>query len=311
MKERLEDKCFNLYYLNVNKVYEISMMINNVITTSILKEKSHGVKKRKNINNSLSGSFETNSMYLANIKAAVEENNSSEYSSSSKIIENLDVKTTKSILLNAIKERCIDIKNINNCNEGDLIEINDVELSIYNRETLQQMLLLKRDVLKGVQVEGIDINNIVNSLIKDYSYILIGNNKDLNNEKIIVKIPFEIDNEFENNYTVDDVLLGKVSLIGIYKGKNIIQNISSNMFNYLSNNTVIYNNDDNKVFKSSYEQTNEIGTNSDNEKYHYIDIIAIIQEVKFKEKRIDKKNNWFKKIFDKINIFRRKNTHEK
>ena len=27
--------------------------------------------------------------------------------------------------------------------------------------------------------------------------------------KIIIKIPFEIENEFENNYNVDDLLLGK------------------------------------------------------------------------------------------------------
>lgn len=299
MDEIIRDKCFNLYYLNVNKVYEISMMINNVITTSISKEKNHGVKKSKNANRSLSGSFETDSMYLASIKAAVEENNFSEYSSSSKIIENLDIKTTKSILLNAIKERCIDDIDINNCNEGDLIKVDDVELSIYNRETLQQMLLLKRDVLKDVQVEGIDINNIVNSLIKDYSYILIGNYKDSVKEKIIIKIPFEIDNEFENNYNVDDVLLGKVSLIGIYKGKNKIQNISSNMFNYLSNSCIAPVCDDNKTFKSSDEQANETKVNFDNQKYHYIDIIAIIQEVKFKEKQINKKICWFKKIFSR------------
>ena len=35
-KERDNKKCyesFNLYYLNLNKVYEISMMINNVVTS--------------------------------------------------------------------------------------------------------------------------------------------------------------------------------------------------------------------------------------------------------------------------------------
>lgn len=151
MQEKSLDKCFNLYYLNVSKVYEISMMINNVITTNISKEKSQGMKKSKSLNTTLSGSLEVDSMYLARIKAAVDENNLSEYSSSSKIIENLDVKTTKSILLNAIKERCIDNVDISKCNEGDLIKVDNVDLSVYNKEMLQQMLLLKRDALKGIQ----------------------------------------------------------------------------------------------------------------------------------------------------------------
>lgn len=310
MNENPLDKCFNLYYLNVSKVYEISMMINNVITTNISKEKSQGMKKSKSLKTSLGGSLEVDSMYLASIKAAFDETNSSEYSSSSKIIENLDIKTTKSILLNAIKERCINNVEISKCNEGDLVKVDDVELSVYNREMLQQMLLLKRDALKGIQVEGIDINNIINSLIKDYSYILIGN-KNSKKGKIIIKIPFEIDNEFENNYNVDDVLLGKVSLIGIYKGKNKIEKISSNMINYLSNNQITLNNDDTKVIKSSKQQHSTVKTKTNDEEYYYIDIIAIIQEVKFKEKQMVEKKSWFKTILDKINIFNRKKKNEK
>ena len=57
MQEKSLDKCFNLYYLNVSKVYEISMMINNVITTNISKEKSQGMKKTKSLNTTLSGSL--------------------------------------------------------------------------------------------------------------------------------------------------------------------------------------------------------------------------------------------------------------
>lgn len=38
-------ECFNLYYLNLNKVYEISMMINNVIVNGIEKEKTDSSSK--------------------------------------------------------------------------------------------------------------------------------------------------------------------------------------------------------------------------------------------------------------------------
>ncbi len=90
-------------------------------------------------------------------------------------------------------------------------------MSILDKDELMQMLILKRDALKGIQVDGIDINNLISSMIKDYSYVLSGK---VGNSDIIIKIPFELENEFENNYNVDDILLGKVTVIGIYKNKN-------------------------------------------------------------------------------------------
>ena len=158
MKNNSVDKCFNLYYLNLNKVYELSMMINNAVMTNIQQERNTSSKFSKNRNISIGGTLQTDSDYLASIKSVIESNRSSEYSSSSKIIENLDIKTTKSVLLNKIKEKCITAKNISDFKEGDLVQIDDVQLSILDRETLQQMLLLKRDALKGMKVDGIDIN---------------------------------------------------------------------------------------------------------------------------------------------------------
>ena len=42
-----EYESFNLYYLNLNKVYEISMMMNNVIVSSYEKETGNTITKRK------------------------------------------------------------------------------------------------------------------------------------------------------------------------------------------------------------------------------------------------------------------------
>lgn len=111
MKNNSVDKCFNLYYLNLNKVYELSMMINNAVMTNIQQERNTSSKFSKNRNISIGGTLQTDSDYLASIKSVIESNRSSEYSSSSKIIENLDIKTTKSVLLNKIKEKCITAKN--------------------------------------------------------------------------------------------------------------------------------------------------------------------------------------------------------
>ena len=299
MEENSVEKCFNLYYLNLSKVYELSMMINNTIMTNVQRERNNSKRLFKNTKASIGGTFQTDSDYLASIKSVIESNKSSEYTSSAKIIENLDIKTTKSVLLNKIKEKCITDKNITNLKEGDLVQIDNVQLSILDRETLQQMLLLKRDALKGMKVDGIDINNIVSSMIKDYSYILLGNIESDKENKFIIKIPFEVENEFENNYNVDDVLLGKVSLIGIYKNKNNILDITNNTLNYfMTNNNETYDNTSSKFIQSNEKSKQETKKNKINEKYHYIDIIAIIQEVKFKEKPIKEKLPWYKRFFN-------------
>lgn len=305
MSEKKET-CFNLYYVNLNKVYEISMMINNVIVNSIEKERANLTSQKDYINTSIGGEFSVDSKYLASIKSVMDGGKSKEATNSSKVVEKLDIKTTKSILLNKIKDKCANVKDISNCKEGDLISIDNVQLSILDKENLMQMLILKRDALKGIQVEGIDINNLIGSMIKDYSYVLAGK---VGTEDIIIKIPFEIENEFENSYNVDDVLLGKVTIIGIYKNKNKLKDISSNTLNYFSTNNLKSNKKDNKFITSreeNKESEEELQEYSLDDDYHYIDVIAIVQNIMFKNEEIEttiKKGLW-----EKIkSIIRRKN----
>lgn len=309
MKDYSIDKCFNIYYLNLSKVYEISMMINNTIVTSIQREKNNSFKISKSTKASLGGTIQTDSEYLASIKSVIESNKASENTSSSKIIESLDIKTTKSILLNKIKAKCINDKKINDLNEGDLIKIDNIQLSIFDKDTLRQILLLKRDALKGMKVEGLDINNIVNSIIKDYSYILIGQIENDNKNKIIIKIPFEIENEFENNYNVDDLLLGKISLIGIYKNKNKISDITNNTLNYfITNGGITKDIKNSKIIQSNIQTTENKAKKTNNDEYHYIDIIAIIQDINFKEEPKEKPLPWYRKI---LNFLKGQRNNEK
>ncbi|MBP3635481.1 MAG: hypothetical protein J6J17_03375 [Bacilli bacterium] len=275
-----EYESFNLYYMNLNKVYEISMMINNVIVSSCEKETGNIIANKKYKKSSIEGQID--SKYLASVKSILETGNSKEKVSSSKMIEKLDIKTTKSILLKTIKNKTKEITDLDKCKEGELVLLKNVKLSILDKKNLRQMLLLKRDALKGIQVEGIEINNIISSMIKDYSYILSGSLKSgENNQQFVIKIPFEIENEFENNYSVDDIILGNVSVIGIYKNKNNIEDIANNTLNYFSNND--FDNRDTKFFKSSKQ---DIKNNNDYDgikEAHYIDVIGIIQEIKFND----------------------------
>ena len=60
---------FNIYYLNFSKVYEIAMMINNVILTKIERDKSSSFEEHYGFTSSISA--EGTKRFLAGIKASI------------------------------------------------------------------------------------------------------------------------------------------------------------------------------------------------------------------------------------------------
>lgn len=302
---------FNIYYLNFSKVYEISMMINNIIISSVQSEKSqsHAISNRRGA--SITAGLGSKK-FLADIKSVIGTESSDKSVKSSKMIESLDVKTTKSILLREIISRCKDFKVFNKCEEGDLLKIDKVSLSMLDEETLRQILILRKDALHGLRVEGFEINNLISSMLQDYSYVLKGQFDD-SKDAIILKIPMEIESEFESKYKVDDLLIGHVSVVGVYKGTVTEEFIKTNTFSYFVNLGMQQQEPEKKVFQSNEpaklnrpftknisSRSNEIETT-----YHFIDIIALIQDVQFKQQVYESTTTpvspWYKRI---LNFFR-------
>ena len=225
---------FNIYYLNFSKVYEIAMMINNVILTKIETDRSKSFEEQYGFTSSISA--QGTKQFLDGIKASISADARETATSSSKVVESLDVKTIKSILLRRVIEQCASTIELKNLTEGDLVKIDCVKLELLNEESLRQFLILRRDALKGMQVEGMEINNLISSMLQDYAYILRGVAYDKSMKKsvseIIIKIPMEIQSEFENKYNINDLLIGHVSIVGIYKGIVGEEFITSNTFTY-------------------------------------------------------------------------------
>lgn len=163
---------FNIYYLNFSKVYEIAMMINNVILTKIETDRSKSFEEQYGFTSSISA--QGTKQFLDGIKASISADARETATSSSKVVESLDVKTTKSILLRRVIEQCASTIELKNLTEGDLVKIDCVKLELLNEESLRQFLILRRDALKGMQVEGMEINNLISSMLQDYAYILRG-----------------------------------------------------------------------------------------------------------------------------------------
>lgn len=301
----MNHKSFNIYYLNFNKVYEIAMMINNIIPEKLEKERSMKKEFYKKKNYSTEASLESEE-YLAKIKAVSSNEKGSSSTTSNKMIETLNVKTTKSILLREIERKCkkYDEKTIN---EGDLVKIDNVKLTIYEQNNLREIQLLRKDALKGFSVQGLDVNNLISSMLSDYCYVLTGK-IDNNEREIILKIPMELNNEFENKYNVYDLLIGKVSIIGVYKEGVSGNEIYDSTFQYFTNigesqqkqhiGKVLKSNEEIKIEKSNNKMSP-----SQNDKYNFIDIIGIIQNIEFNQE-IEIKDKWYKRLFKKF--FKRK-----
>nr|WP_302578108.1 hypothetical protein [Methanobrevibacter arboriphilus] len=312
MNVKNKETLFNIYYLNVSKVYELSMMIDNIIVSKIEKETEE--KDEKNSKDSLSISIGNSQNYLAETKAIMGNEKIETHSSSSRIKELLDVKTTKSILLRSIIEKCENIKDFKDCNEGSLIKMDNIELKVLDEENTRGFKVLKRNMLEGMKFEGLEINNMLNAMLEDVSYVLYSKIEE-DGENIAIKIPMTFDKEFENDYSLSDLLIGNVSIIGIYKGKIDRKTLASNTPNYFAELGSNSNNTQNsEILDSSYDPkpSNENNIKFEKNRFEFIDIISVIQDVNFETPKIvenDSKNKnkiliLLKKVKKRLKIFR-------
>jgi hypothetical protein len=119
--EKYKSKDFNVYYLNFSKVYEIAMMINNVILMKIEKDRTRSFEKQYGFTSSISA--KGTKLFLDGIKASISTETKKTSFSSSRVVETLDVKTTKSILLRRVIDQCSHILDFEKSYEGDLVKV--------------------------------------------------------------------------------------------------------------------------------------------------------------------------------------------
>lgn len=203
---------------------------------------------------------------------------------SQKVLENFKVTMTKSLILSEVMEQCEVVTSFpDDIKEGQLVRIDNVSLSLENETELRTVKMFSNGSFKGMKLPeagGLDVNNLFNSMFKDYSYKLKG---DIfgSDDKLIIKIPLTFESEFENLYNVDDLFIGNISVIGIYKGKTQINNLK-NSFEFFQELGQMTNDDaDSEVHNSQYTQPTVIKFKSEDDglDYHYIDLLAIVQVV--------------------------------
>ena len=135
------------------------------------------------------------------------------------------------------------------------------------------------DCLEPFKNAGVTLTN--------YAYKLKGQIGE-NGAQLIVKIPFTFESEFESGYSVDDMTIGNVSVVGIYKGTVHPKALKTNM-EYWSeigghmkqNQQVDYKDFHYSSFPSDDILNKQDSFYNEDERslYHYLDLLAIIQNV--------------------------------
>lgn len=275
---------FNIYYINFSKVYEIKMMLSNII--SLGKEKQQEIVEGNNaeIKSKLGARF------LNLFGAEIQGNLKSTGSDSQKVLETFEIKTTKSIILNEVIENSRKVSTLDDIKEGELIQIENVRLSLENEAELRIVKMFTSGSFKGLSVpgaNGLDFTNLFNSMFKDYAYKMKGDLSD-SEEELLIKIPITFESEFESSYSVDDLFIGKVTLVGLYKGKIGIDLLRNSFEFYkdlgeFSNLANLSSNPDDEIQDSQYpkdDQTYTFRSSKFSDKvYHYIDLLAIVQNI--------------------------------
>lgn len=263
------------------------MMLSNVIKT----DESIETGQNDTIDAAMQAKMGTKFLKLFNAEVGSDIKSGS--TDSQKVLENFKVTMTKSLILSEVMDKCKFVTDFSNLTEGQLVRIDNVSLSLENETELRTVKMFSNGSFKGMRLPeagGLDINNLFNSMFKDYSYKLKGEIKN-SNEKVLIKIPLTFESEFENLYNVDDLFIGNVSLIGIYKGKTKINGLK-NSFEFFQGLGQVSNSDsDSEVHNSQYIVPTVVKLKSENDgvDYNYIDLLAIIQVIKSEDTEIDDK----------------------
>ena len=285
-EQKSDKKIFSLYYINTDKVYEIAMLLNNKIITGGTRENetesSVDIKTSLGINSNLS--------YLEAIKGELGSSKEVHDGMKSKVIENFDVKTTKSNMLARIISKAKDYDDASKV--GDLVCLRNVTLSLMNEEdsyAVTKMIL--NGAFKDTKISSnsddmqieLDLSAMINSVLKDCAYELECKNQET---KFLITVPMTFENDFENSYNIYDLQAGSVTVIGINRGvrkhkrRKSLQEIFSEKDGPMGSGK--YENQGLQLESSTEEKDCNIippKNDEDDESETVIDVIAIIQEI--------------------------------
>lgn len=283
---------FNIYYINQEKASEISMLFDNEIVEKIT--------RIKNTELTIDGDADVNTEATTKIPIigqyfpSLDLKGNLTHDRSNRVEDTVKVVSSKSTILKPLYEKAKEVRRLDDSKVGNLVKIKDVFLSVANSKDVLAIKALMSGLLSKVPVEGlgnIDLTSLMEVMFKGSAYVLCGKlpHRFGNDEHMMLKIPMSAENEMESQYSISDIEIGKVTVIGIYRGEFTKSVVESKINRLLALNEAGKENRD--QITTDYddgidiedgvreEDKKNISNSSGNSKVHYIDVISIIQEI--------------------------------
>lgn len=271
---------FTVYYMNQDKVFEMRMLLDNRLRTGHTGEKTGTTSSEANIN----AEADARVPFLTELQGRIEGKIGHE--KQTRMVDTLEYIHTKSRMLSDIIARC-NIFEGNSANEGDLVYIDDVNLELLNEDEVRALVAIMTGTLDGFTVPesgGLDIGHMFQSIVKaGASFKLRGEAGHGCGGPILLKIPIDSGSLFESGYSIDDLLIGKVGVVGICKGKVKTNDLRSS-FDYFQTKDKQQPSEVDDFIECTEDASAEPEGPQDEAdgKPTYIDVLSIIQAVKAK-----------------------------
>lgn len=271
---------FTVYYMNQDKVFEMRMLLDNRLRTGHTGEQTGSTSSEANINAEAGAKVPFLTELQGNIEGKIG------HEKQTRMVDTLEYIHTKSRMLSDIIARC-NIFEGSSANEGDLVYIDNVNLELLNEDEVRALVAIMTGTFDGFTVPesgGLDIGHMFQSIVKaGASFKLRGKAGHGCSDPILLKIPIDSGSLFESGYSIDDLLIGKVGVVGICKGKVKTDDLRSSFDYFQTKDKQQPSEDDGFI-----ECTEDAGAepegpqNEDDGKPTYIDVLSIIQAVKTK-----------------------------
>lgn len=284
---------FNIYYINNEKASEISMLFDNKIVEKITRIKNTELSLAGDINATTSATSKI--PLIGQYMPSVDLNGGLSHSRSNGVEDTVKVVSSKSTILKPIYEKAKEVRRLDDSKVGNLVKIKDIYLTVVNFKDVLATKALMSGLVNQVPVKGIgnmNFTSLVEVMLKDSSYVLCGElpHRFGSNEHMMLKIPMSADNEMESQYSISDIEIGKVTVLGIYRGEFERSDVERKI-----NRMMVLNDSDkkNQEQPSDFQDSGidiEDGVQDDAKKdilnnprtqgkVHYVDVIAIIQDL--------------------------------
>ena len=277
---------FNIYYINNEKASEISMLFDNQIVEKIARIKNTDLALTGDANAKIGEGEKI--PFVGKYLPTIDLNGNVSYDRSNRVEDTVRVVSSKSIILKPIYDNAKEVRRLDENKVGNLVKIKDVHLTIVNADDVMATKLLMSGFINQISVEGIgdmNLSSLMEVMFKDSAYVLCGElpHRFGKNEYMILKIPMSAAKEMESQYSISDVEIGKVTLLGIYRGKFEKKDVECKINRMMALNKKQHyqsNRNENEEIEDGIEEQAEANDLLNaKDKVHYIDIIAIIQDL--------------------------------